>query len=220
MWFMVVSGGEEQSFGRLDKVMLKLVAFEDSQAALFLLRISFSIVRAVHFMRSTPLDLWREQAVVFDSKIRDAAETIIARPMTDRVYAQACLTPTLGGLGLRKTVEHADGAFAASWHESRTTAAEVWIRPAGVPEFAGSQQFTSKRFDVAKHEWLLKTAPDEREFQRLSRVAQPHACGFITAVPSCEDGYDTIIEPRNFRTAVQYRLRIAGWTPPYVHAAH
>ena len=63
--------------------------------------------------------------------------------MSDRVYTQACLTPKIGGLGLRKTVEHADCAFAASWHESRATANEVWILPDGVPEGAGSQQFTS-----------------------------------------------------------------------------
>ena len=100
---------KKKLLSRLDSTMQKLVEFEDSQAALFLLRISFSITRAVHFMRSTPLVLWREQAVVFDSKIRAAAETIIARPMSERVYNEACLTPTLGGLGLRKTVEHADG---------------------------------------------------------------------------------------------------------------
>ena len=52
----------------------------------------------------------------FDAKIRCTAEAIIARPMSDRVYAQACLTPTLGGLGLRKTVEHAEVAFSASWN--------------------------------------------------------------------------------------------------------
>ena len=106
--------------GKLDSTVQKLVEFEDSQAALFLLRISFSIVRAVHFMRTTPLAQWRDQAVTFDAKVRDAAETIIGRPMTDRAYIQAGLTPTLGGLGLRKTVEHADVAYAASWHESRT----------------------------------------------------------------------------------------------------
>jgi hypothetical protein len=33
-----------------------LVDFEDSQAASYLLRVSYSIVRAVHFMRTTPLE--------------------------------------------------------------------------------------------------------------------------------------------------------------------
>ena len=64
-----------------------------------------------------------------------------------------------------------------------------------MPESVASQKFTSLKIDEALHKWLLETAPNDREFQRLSRVAQPHACGFITAVPSNEDGYDTVFEP-------------------------
>ena len=79
----------------------------DAQAATYLLRVSYSIVRAVHFMRTTPLEQWKEQAVKFDSMIRSATESILADPMSDETYAQACLTPRLGGLGLRKVVEHA-----------------------------------------------------------------------------------------------------------------
>ena len=42
----------------------------------------------------------------------------------------------------------------------------------------------------------------------MRRAAQPHACGFITAVPSDEDGKDTLLRPRNFQIAVAYRLGI------------
>ena len=42
----------------------------------------------------------------------------------------------------------------------------------------------------------------------MRRAAQPHACGFITAVPSDEDGKDTLLRPRIFRTAVAYRLGV------------
>jgi len=38
----------------LDKLICKLVEFEDTQAALYLLRLSFGICRATHFMRTTP----------------------------------------------------------------------------------------------------------------------------------------------------------------------
>ena len=38
-------------------VMSKLIEFEDTQAALYLLRLSFGICRATHFMRTTPLSL-------------------------------------------------------------------------------------------------------------------------------------------------------------------
>jgi hypothetical protein len=61
-------------------------------------------------------------------------------------------------------------------------------------------------FDEQMHKHLVDTAPDEREKQRLLRVAQPHAGAFVTAVPSNEDGNDTLLKPRVFRTAVLYRL--------------
>ena len=43
---------------RLQDTVNRLVDFEDTQAATYLLRVSFSIVRAVHFMRTTPLEQW------------------------------------------------------------------------------------------------------------------------------------------------------------------
>ena len=58
------------------------------------------------------------------------------------------------------------------------------------------------------HKYLVDTAPNDREKQRLLRVAQPHASAFVTAVPSDEDGPDTILRPRVFRTAVLYRLGV------------
>ena len=59
------------------------------------------------------------------------------------------------------------------------------------------------------HAFLVDRAPTDREAQRLRRVAQPHACGFLTAVPSSEDGHDCLMRPRNFRIAVAYRLGVA-----------
>ena len=187
---------------RLDITMEKLVEFEDSQAAMYLLRVSYGIVRAVHFMRTTPLSQWMPHAVQFDAKVRDTAEQILGRPLSDASYRQASISTRLGGLGLRRTVDHAGLAFAASWHESKSTAREDWVRPFGVPEMALSQRSASFKFDEGVHALLLASAPNDREYQRLSRCAQPHANGFLTAVPSCEDGYDTVLPPRNYRVAV------------------
>ena len=187
--------------------MNRLVEFEDTQAATYLLRVSFSIVRAVHFMRTTPLHQWIEQATKFDVMMRSAIEKILGYPMTDMIFAQASLTPRLGGLGLRKVVEHANLAFHASWHESRRTCKEVWAAPPGLPPEYMSQKQASFDFDQTMHAFLVDKA-DTREAQRLRRAAQPHACGFITAVPSDEDGKDTLLRPRNFRIAVAYRLGV------------
>ena len=93
---------EAKLLGRLQDTVNRLVDFEDTQAATYLLRVSYSIVRAVHFIRTTPLNQWRQQAVKFDAMIRRAIESILGYPMDDSTFAQACLTPRLGGLGLRK----------------------------------------------------------------------------------------------------------------------
>ena len=129
--------------------------------------------------------------------------------MSDVTYSQACLTPTLGGLGLRRTADHASTAFAASWQESGRTAGEKWIEPPGLFIHAGSQREASFRIDEAIHARLVAEAPTQRERQRLLRIIQPHAGSFITAVPSNEDGTDTVMRPENFRTAVLYRLGVA-----------
>ena len=81
---------ESKLLGRLQSTVNKLVDFEDTQAATYLLRVSFSIVRAVHFMRTTSLEQWKEQAVKFDVMIRNAIESILGFPMSDPIFAQAC----------------------------------------------------------------------------------------------------------------------------------
>ena len=139
--------------------------------------------------------------------VHDAAVQILGFPMSSYTFAQAALTPKLGGLGLRKTVEHATGAFSASWHESQKQSGETWLRPPEVKEYKPQKQ-ASFEFDEQMLRHLIDKAPNEREVQRLSRAAQPHASGFITAVPSEEDGNDTILRPRNFRVAVAYRLGV------------
>ena len=76
-------------------------------------------------MRTAPVDQWQKQAKSFDTMIRSAIENILGFPMDDNSFAQACITPKLGRLGLRKAVEHVDVAYQASWHESQRTASET-----------------------------------------------------------------------------------------------
>jgi hypothetical protein len=144
------------------------------------------------------------QADKSDAMIRDAVVQIRTAP----AFAQAALTPKLGGLGVRQIVDHAAGAFSASWHEARAKSREDWLRPDQVFEEYKSQKQASFEFDEKVHQHLVQSAPNDREAQRLRRAAQPHANGFITAVPSEADGNDTILRPRVFRIAVAYRLGV------------
>jgi hypothetical protein len=136
--------------------MERLQDLNDSQSALFLLRVSYGIVRATHFMRTTPLVHWESHAAEFDRGVRQAAEAILGMVFDDRAYAQAALTPSLGGLGLRRVVERADGAFAASWHESQNTAKESWARPPQADRHSGSQTQASLQVDRATDARLVK----------------------------------------------------------------
>ena len=54
---------EKKLLGRLQDTVNRLVEFEDTQSATYLLRVSFSIVRAVHFMRTTPIGQWKQEAL-------------------------------------------------------------------------------------------------------------------------------------------------------------
>ena len=69
-------------FDNLRPIYDKLVSFEDTQAASFLLRVSFSAVRATHFMRTTPLSVWRSVALSFDSSVRRTFESIVGFPLS------------------------------------------------------------------------------------------------------------------------------------------
>ena len=109
---------------------------------------------------------------------------------------------------LRKLVEHAGLAFHASWHEAQKTAKEVWVPPPDLPVKYLSQKDASFELDEKMHAFLVDNA-DTRGAQRLRRAAQPHACGFITAVPSDEDGKDTLMKPRNFFSTCH---RLSPWS--------
>ena len=175
---------KERLFSRVKVAMERLKGLNDSQSALFLLRVSYSIVRATHHMRTTPLSHWLDHAVEFDRSVRDAAEAILGTVFDDRAYAQAALTPSLGGLGLRRVVDHADAAFAASWRESLVTAGESWATPPQVNAHSGSQTEASLVIDRAIHTRLLSESPSKREHQRLTRLLAEHAGAWVTAVPS------------------------------------
>jgi len=183
----------------------RLSDFNDIQSAFFLLRISFSIVRATHFMRTTPLSKWTTQAEKFDQQIWDAAQNILGLIIPGESWKQACLTPRLGGLGLRKVVDHAEIAFSASWQESKLTSRENWTPRDDVKGFL-PQKLGSFRKDEEILKKLIERAPNERERQRLNRLQCEQAGAWISAVPSRKDGNDTVMQPRNFQVAVALRL--------------
>src|SRR3569832_1415384 len=184
------------------KVMAKLAGFEDSQIAMYLLRLSYSIVRANHFMRTTPLFQWLNHAKKFDDLVRTTTESILGTPMTDEAYEQACVSSCRGGLGIRRVEQHAPLAFNASWFSCSAQCKEEWIKPLpDMPDRAPNQSTASAELDKTTMDRLIENA-NERDKQRLKRLDCEHANSWITAQPSTLDGKDTILPPKIFLTAI------------------
>jgi hypothetical protein len=190
---------------RLKAMVERLADFDDIQSAFYLLRVSFSIVRATHFMRTTPLAKWIVEAKKFDQQMWDGAQSILGLPLPEQGWKQACLTPRLGGLGLRRIVDHAEIAFSASWHEAKATCRENWSSR-GDTQWSLSQKQGSFKKDEEILKVLVEEAANQRERQRLLRLQCEHAGAWICAVPSTHDGNDTVMRPRNFQVAVAMRL--------------
>jgi hypothetical protein len=111
---------------------------------------------------------------------------------------------TIGGLGVRRIVDHAKGAFTASWHEAQGITHETWEKPLDndCSEVYTSQQKASSTTDAAIMNNLKQSTSSPRDSQRLNRLDSPHANAWISARPSNMDGSDCILPPKIFRTAV------------------
>ena len=132
------------------RVMGKLAAFEDSQMAMYLLRVSYGIIRANHFMRTTPLAQWAHHAKKFDQLARTATEKILKAELTAEAYEQACVSPRAGGFGIRRASDHAPAAFNASWFAGKARCGENWAAPIpDMPSSATSQSQASEAIDKA-----------------------------------------------------------------------
>ena len=153
-----------------------------------------------------------KQAGEFDEKVSQTVFQCLGLKPTDEAYAQASVSTTIGGLGVRRILDHANGAFTASWHEAQVITGEKWIKPpdkdcSGV---YNSQHAASATTDAAIMTKLKATA-NRRDAQRLNRLDSPHANAWLSARPSCMDGTDTVLPPRIYRTAVARLLDDDGF---------
>jgi hypothetical protein len=156
-------------------------------------------------MRTTPLKKWKKEADKFDKLLWEGAQSILGLQISEQIWKQVCLTPRLGGLGLRRIVDHAEIAFSASWHESKATCGENWAARNDT-NWSLSQKAGSFKKDEEILKQLIEEAPNQRERQRLTRLKCEHSGAWVCAIPSNQDGNDTVMRPRNFQVAVAMRL--------------
>ena len=87
------------------------------------------------------------EAGEFDRMLRKAAEEIFGFPMSDFTYAQAALTPKLGGLGLRRRLSMPTGVHCQLARSEEAVHGGVeaapWCRRV-VPQKSASFALTSR----------------------------------------------------------------------------
>ena len=153
-------------------------------------------------MRTTPLVQWSDQAEKFDTCVRETVEQILGAKFPDETYDQACMSTKIGGLGVRRVMDHAAGAFTASWHEASRTAMEEWSRPVACGSEHQCQSVASANLDRSTLDGLIARA-DKRDSQRLRRLDVDHANAWISALPTTVNDKDTVMEPRVYLTCVR-----------------
>src|SRR3954465_3281723 len=92
------------------------------------------------------------------------------------------LLPPIGGLGVRGILDHANGAFTASWHEAQVITGEKWRKPAdkdcsGVYNSQHAASATTDAAIMAK----FKATANPRDAQRLNRLDSPHANAWLVS---------------------------------------
>ena len=140
---------------------------------------------------------------------------ILDTPLPDSSYDQACISTKVGGLGIRRVVDHAIGALRASWHESSRTCGESWTAPAPLAE--GDEYVPQSEFSADVDRKTLERLIDEgkeRDAQRLRRLDMPHANVWTSARPSVQDGKDCVLTPRVYLTCVRRLLGLPVISTP------
>jgi hypothetical protein len=195
----------QKKLEKTSQIMTTLAEFEDVQSAFFLLRTSYNITRATHFMRTTPLHLWHQQAVDYDLSVRDTAEKILGTPFSEWEYRQAATSAKVGGLNIRQCELHAGGAYSASRFEEGVVAGESWYHSPPIHEIYKNQSEASIEIDLNTIE-RLKAQAGHIQVRLLERLKEKHAGAWLSAPASYVDGADLRMAPQLFVAAVNLRL--------------
>ena len=95
------------------KLLSRLCELNDTQVALHLLRTCLSFCKYVYIARTTPPALVRDALKRCDDDIIQCFSRFAALQLSPAVIAQARLSLSMGGIGLRASHQHCAAAF--SW---------------------------------------------------------------------------------------------------------
>ena len=207
----------------LDRMASRLEVL-DSHQAFVLLRSAFAIPKLQYVLRASPAYLCTAGLLGFDGSLRKAVENITNVGFDEDSWVQAGLPVSLGGLGVRRAVDVALPAFAASMHSvgelvevilSRVNmtdtnelaeAGEAWKLRSGensVPATPCSQKAWDVPLASTLYDRLLREA-DQVGRARLLASARPESGAWLNAVPVSSLG--TALAPDVLRVSVALRV--------------
>eukprot|EP00438_Fugacium_kawagutii_P034791 Skav236255 [mRNA] locus=scaffold829:452914:455068:+ [translate_table: standard] len=179
-------------------------------------------------LQVTPPALHTAALSAFDDDVRACLESLCTGPLPGQAWAQASLSTSMGGLGLRHACRHATAGFVAStisteelckeldpyYTLSVVEAVDAFNRevlpgdriPSPVPSNL-SQQKLSRALDAAAVDNLSTPRPGQEAYRaHLQLLQQPGAGAWLHAPPAENLGLH--VAPALFRIMVCLRLRL------------
>ena len=176
----------------------------DSHPAVFLLQNALAIPKVMYFLRTCPT--WRNRPILeqFDDSLRTGLGKILNNKIDDRTWTQMTLPISLGGLGIRKTVDLAVPAFLSSanatafasnallstikeysfsieadtlWRERMGENAELFYPQ----DITIQEQFDRPICNLILKQLIESSTPSEKAI--LLAVSSEHASDWLTAIP-------------------------------------
>ena len=202
-----------------------LRTIRDPQVFHFLVRCCASLCKVVHLLRTVPPVFCGPALVYFDEQMREAFTQGVGVLMADAAWTQAGLATSLGGLGFRKAVDHASGAYLAS--VCKSAALDDWDpdEAAGYTEAEADfcaragfarEQLQDELANTKQAQYRLSQHVDKaslsalieggalRDQARLRAVSSEGAGSWLTVVPS--RGLNLVFAPNEFTSLLRFWL--------------
>ena len=208
---------------RVKHTLSALLLVRDGQVFHHLVRLCSSICRVVHLLRTIPPLFCTDALVSFDCSILNALSRGLGVLFPEAAVRQVNLPLRFGGLGLRRALDHASGAYLAS--VSGAAAADGWNRAKSVGWFPALEDFCFRAhvlpdtvtgaqaplkqrqlsFAVDNHIFasLLSSSPLLHKARLLS-VKAPGASAWLGVIPS--PSLNQVFDSRQFTALVRWWL--------------
>ena len=123
----------KQKVEKVREITNLLPLIEDPHTEFVLLRSCLALPKLMFSLRTVDTTDHLEPLEEYDRITREALTRIMGSPLQDLQWSQATLPTSMAGLGLRSAVEHAPGAYAASYTSAQNLLKALLALPEETP---------------------------------------------------------------------------------------